>query len=225
MNFDGIGEEEEYEPVSTPERPASPSGCGCRSGCLGVFLILSFVFLVGVFILLVFVPSWLNSPGGKAWTEAKVNSALAPAKLSVDQWKISWLGPTEFTGVQYRAPETGVEVKADKITSSLGFLRLLPIGVLNLGDIAVEHPVCTVHPPSHTPQEGKQEAEGTLFLPVADFAARVSVLDGELTVFQEEGGTPFHADTIFAHAAIPSYRKPISLDLRLRSGKEGHHHP
>ncbi|MBP5510923.1 MAG: hypothetical protein J6Z49_08400 [Kiritimatiellae bacterium] len=218
MNFDGIGEEETYETPVAP-RPASGGGCGCRSGCLGIFLFLFLIFLVGVFLLLVFVPSYLNSPAGKEWAVRKLNAAIAPANVTTEQVKISWLGPTELTGVRYRSSETGVDVKADKVTSSLGFLRLIPVGVLNLGDVVVEHPVCTIRPP--VPVKEEERVDGSFFLPVADIAARISIQDGALHVFTQDDVKPFSADTIFAHAAIPSYRKPISLDLRLHTGKEG----
>ena len=218
MNFDGIGEDAYETPVAPESRPSPGGGCGCRSGCLGIFLILSFVFLVGVFLLLVFIPSYLNSPGGKAWTETKLNAAIAPANVSIESWRISWLGPTELTGVRYRSPATGIDVKADKVTSSLGFLRLIPVGVLNFGDVVFEHPVCTIRPPT---AQGEELADHSFFLPVADIAARVTVQDGALTVCRQEDAAPFSADTIFAHAMIPSYRKPISLDLRLHAGKEG----
>lgn len=218
MNFDGIGEEYE-SPADAGFRPAPGGGCGCRSGCLGMFLILSFIGIVGVFLLLVFIPSYLNSPAGKAWAERSANAVLAPASVSAESLRISWFGPTELAGVRYRSPETGIDVKADKVTSSLGFLRLIPAGVLNLGDVVVEHPVCTLRPPE--PIREGERAAAAFFLPVADVAARVSVQDGALRVFAREDAKPFSADTIFAHAAIPSYRKPISLDLRLRTGKEG----
>jgi hypothetical protein len=210
MDFNEIRDDE------TPEE---------RPGCLRGALKLSLFLLVPVLAVVALLPTLLSSDGGRRWALAKINAAAAPARVSFESWSLGWFRPPVLEKVAYEDGARGLSVKAGRATFDRGLLRLLPVGVLDLGEVTLEKPVVEVSlaapggrglPPV---ESGKPaEKKGFFFLPVVDVAGSLRVADGRVAAAGAPG-EPFAADQVEGVVTLASWRKPVLVQTRMRVGR------
>ena len=214
MKFDDFPDDEDdvQEEAFLKKRPS------CLLGLFRLFL----VALVPLFIVLALVPLLLSSDPGRQWALAKINAALAPAEVSFEQWSLGWLTAPVLEKVTYADAARGADVTIERVSFDRGLLRLLPIGVLDLGSVTLKNPVASVSlaPPPQPPPAGKAANAGkggAFFLPVADIAAVLNIESGRAKV-TGNAPEPFEAQQVDATFALASFRKPIGIQAQMKVG-------
>ena len=214
MDFTEIPDEgDEFQQAPLKKRPS------CLLGLFRLFLLL----LVPLAVVVALLPTLLSSDPARKWALSKINAALDPAQLTIDQWSLGWFTSPVLEKVGYVDEAHGANVQIDEVAFDRGLLRLLPIGTLNLGRVTLKHPVAAVSlvpPPQPPPQEGEKPAEkkgGFFFLPVVDAAVSLNVENGTVQV---TGRTPqpFTAEQLNAAIDFVSYRKPIGVQTQMKVG-------
>jgi hypothetical protein len=113
-------------------------------------------------------------------------------------------------------------VKAGRVAWDRGLLRLLPVGVLNLGVVTLERPDIAVSltalaNPAVQDTGGTAKKQGFFFLPVADVAGTLNLVEGRCSVSGAAPGT-FVAEQIEGGVTLASWRKPIFVQTRMQVG-------
>ncbi len=196
-----------------------------RSGCLrGLFRLLLFL-LAPLFVAVALIPTLMSSDGGRKWALAKINAAVAPARVSCEKWSLGWLRAPALEKVGYADAAGGVDVNVEKIVFDRGLLRLLPVGVLNLGTVTLTRPAVSLSllarqtVPSAPPKNaGKKSGKGFFFLPVVDVAAELAVSEGGIRVSGPAGAEPFVIEQVVANVTLESYKKPVALQVQTLVG-------
>ena len=213
MDFDRIRDDEDTETLDdSEERP------GCWQGVRKLALFL----LVPVLLVVALVPAMMSSDGGRRWTLAKVNAAAAPAEVSFESWSLGWFSPPTMKEFSYKDKTRGVSVTAQHVTFDRGLLRLLPVGIWDLGEVALENVFVEASLAAQTesaPAKDASKAEkgGFFFLPIADVAAKLKMADGRVTV-TDAADAPFTAENVEGSVTLTSWRKPIVVQTRMRVG-------
>jgi hypothetical protein len=195
--------------------------------------------LGGAVILLVLIgllPRILSLSPCRTLILKKVNTALAPATLSVDDWSLRWFGGMAFVGLRFSDAERGVEAQVVKINSSGGLVGVLPGSPLNLHTITVEAPEVTVRLARAQPAwQGTAAGTGTsgggdpdvtpdespvaVKPPTVATAGRLRPLCGKLVVqggrleVAGAGATPFVLEHLAVQADVQSLASPVVLKL------------
>lgn len=137
---------------------------------------------LGVLVALVAGAPWLLSC---AWTRGlilvKANEALAPARVEVADWRLSWFGAQRVEGVTYSDPRAGVEVRVKSVQLN-SLWQLLPFGRVQ-AEVTVDAPEVTLTPvaKSAEPVPGGPTAPSTPAakdspsLPITHLSAQVTV--------------------------------------------------
>ena len=193
-----------------------------RPGCLRGILRFSLILLATALLFVALIPTLLSSDSGRQWVLAKVNVAVAPAQLSCEKWSLGWLRAPALEKVGYADTARGVEFKAAAVAFDRGLLRLLPMGVLNLGTVTVRQPDVQVSlvprsappKPEHVKKEGKK---GFFFLPIVDVAAVLAVENGRVQV-SDQTAVPFLAQQVEGAVTLESYKKPIAVQTKMTVG-------
>ncbi len=194
-----------------------------RPGCLlGLFRLL-LVLLVPLLIIVALLPTLMSSDTGRQWALKKINAAAAPAQVSFEKWSLGWLVAPRLEQVTYVDVAHGADVKIEQVAFDRGLLRLLPVGMLNLGSVTLKKPeiAYSLVPPPKQPQDKKGEKEGTggaFFLPVVDVAAVLNVENGRVVV-TGNAPEPFVAQQLCCTITLESYRKPIAVQSQMRVGE------
>ena len=155
------------------ERKPRRWGLRVAFGVLGVF---------GVLLALVAGVPWLLSC---AWARTlilgKANEALAPARVEVASWRLSWFGAQQVEGVTYSDPRAGVEarVKALQLNS---LWQLLPLGRVQ-AEVTIDAPEVTLTPvakaaesvPGEPTAPSAPAAKEPPTLPITHLSAQVTV--------------------------------------------------
>ena len=193
-----------------------------RPGCLrGLFRLLLFL-LVTLFAVVALIPTLLSSDGGRKWALTKVNAAVAPAQVTCGKWSLGWFRSPVLEKVGYVDAESGADIKVEQVVFDRGLLRLLPVGVMNLGEVTLKRPDIAV---SLVPQTkvvstkgaAKETKKGFFFLPVVDVAAVLNAEDGRVTV-TGPAPVPFVAEQVAGSVTLTSYKRPIAMQTRMRIG-------
>ncbi len=193
-----------------------------RPGCLPGFLRLSLFVLVTLFLIVALIPTLMSSDGGREWALAKVNSVVAPAKVSCETWSLGWVRAPVLEKLGYVDAARGVDIKVEQVSFDRGLLRLLPVGVLDLGKVTLKRPevIGSLLPEAH-PSKTKVGTQGSkkgfFFLPVVDVAALLAVENGcvKVTGLVPE---PFVAEQVAGSLTLESYKKPIALQTQMKVG-------
>jgi hypothetical protein len=209
----------DFDEIRDDETDGAPEE---RTGCLRGAWKLSLFLLVPAAITLALLPPLLSSDGGRRWALAKINVAAAPAHVSFERWSLGWLRPPVLESLTYDDPARGLSVKVGRVAFDRGLLRLLPVGVLNLGEIALEKPEVDIAlaaqasapAPKGATASGKR---GRFFLPVVDAAVSLKLVDGRVTARGLPAGL-FVAEQIEGGVTLVSWRKPIGVLTRMRIG-------
>jgi hypothetical protein len=210
MDFAEIRDEDEDEVLAR------------RPGCLrGVFRLL-LVLLVPLLLIVALLPTLMSSDSGRRWALQKINAAVAPAQVSFEQWSLGWLTALQLDRVTYTDAAQGADVKIEQVAFDRGLLRLIPVGVLNLGRVTLKKPEIALSlvalPPKPPVKKGEKRGKsGGFFLPVADLAMTLSVEDGRVSV-TGSAPEPFVARQVVGSVAVDSYRKPIAVQTQMRVG-------
>ena len=194
-----------------------------RPGCLrGVFRLL-LVLLVPLLIAVALIPTLMSSDSGRQWALKRINASVAPAQVSFETWSLGWLTAPTLEKVTYVDAARGADIKVEQVAFDRGLLRLLPVGVLNLGRVTLKKPevayslVAQAKPPQSKAGE-KEGKGGAFFLPVVDVAAVLNVENGNVCV---TGSAPeaFVAQQVAGTVTLESYRKPIAVQTQMRVGE------
>ena len=144
-------------------------------------------FLVALLLLMAVLPRLLSLAPARRLLLGKVNAALAPATLAIDDWSLRWFGGMSVSGLKFADPAHRTEAQVLKVTTSGGLFGLLPFGKVNLGTITVDAPQLSLTLPgknlSNTMPPGKPVASISTkpaAFPVADLAVRLVVDGGRL---------------------------------------------
>ena len=212
MDFTQIHEEDDTEEV-LKKRPS------CLLGLFRLFLVF---LLIPLFIVMALLPTLLSSDPMREWALKEINAAIAPAEVSVQQWSLGWLNAPVLENVRFSDAAHGADFKVDLVSFDRGLLRLLPIGVLDLGSVTLKNPVAAVSlaltpQPPKTQTEEKAGKGGVFILPVADIAAVLNIENGRVKV-TGKSLEPFEAQQINVTAVLESYRKPIGVQTQMRVG-------
>lgn len=197
---------------------------GSRFGFLRGFIWTVVLLLCAVLATAALMPSLLSSDAGRKWVLAKINAAAVPAQVSCEAWSLGWFRAPVLEKVGYRDPARGVTVRAEQIAFDRGLLRLLPVGVLNAGQVTMTRPDIRIAPggaPVQETQEKKKQGagkKGFFFLPVVDAAAVLNVVEGRVEVSGPGTDTPFVVRQADGSVTLVSIRKPIAVQVRLQTG-------
>jgi len=209
----------DFAAIRDDEEDASPEQ---KPGCLrGLFRLFAFA-LVPLFVCVALIPSLLSTDAGLKMVLAKVNAAAAPLNVSVESWSLGWFSAPVLNKVHVADVEHGLDITVSQVTSDRGLLRLLPVGVLDVGRMTLKQPAVTINlarPPQKSkpaPGEGKKK-KGFFFLPIVDVAAVLSVEDGRVKVLGHAPET-FEAQQIAGTVTLESYKKPISVQGQMQVG-------
>ena len=208
MDFAEIRDEEEDEALEQ------------RPGCLRGLFRLTLFLLVPLFAMVALLPTLLSTEAGLKAVLPKVNAALAPVQVSAGQWSLGWFRAPVLKQLRVADPERGLEFTSDEVAFDRGLLRLLPVGILDVGQVTFKRPAATITPARKTPQPkaGKAKTKkGFFFLPVVDVAAGLVIAEGRITV---TGFTPetFEAQQAAGTVTLESYKKPIAVNGQMLVG-------
>ena len=147
---------------------------------------------------------------------------MAPAQVSCAKWSLGWLRAPVLENAGYVDVARGTDIKVERVAFDRGLLRLLPVGVLNLGQVTLKRPdvVVSLLPeakPSQKKTEAKEAKKGFFFLPVVDVAALLTVENGRVKV-SGKAPEPFVAEQVAGSVTLVSYRKPIAVQTRMQVG-------
>ncbi|MGN0886934.1 MAG: hypothetical protein ACI4RT_08045 [Candidatus Spyradenecus sp.] len=142
--------------------------------------------VLGVLVLLVAMAPWILSC---AWARTlilrKANEALAPARVEVASWRLSWFGAQQVEGIGYHAPAQGVEaqIKALQLNS---LWQLLPIGRMR-AEVTIDAPEVTLTPVAKASKPAPEAvvpsapvAKKPLSLPITHLSARLTVREAKV---------------------------------------------
>lgn len=212
MDFAEIREDDEDNGLAAKRRP------GCLLGLIRLLLVL----LVPLALMVALVPTLMSSDSGRQWALKKINAAVAPAEVKMERWSLGWLSAPVLEKVGYADAAHGADITIEQVTFDRGLLRLLPVGVLDLGRVTLKNPVALVslvQPPK--PPKAKAEqvpAEGgAFFLPIADIAAVLVIADGRVKV-TGNAPDPFVAQQVDGTVTLESFRKPIAVQAQMQVG-------
>ena len=176
-------------------------------------------FLVALLLLMAVLPRLLSLAPARRLLLGKVNAALAPATLAIDDWSLRWFGGMSVSGLKFADPAHRTEAQVLKVTTSGGLFGLLPFGKVNLGTITVDAPQLSLTLPgknlSNTMPPGKPVASISTkpaAFPVADLAVRL-VVDGGRIEIAGAGTAPFVLEHVAVQADVKSVREPGSVKL------------
>lgn len=111
---------------------------------------MSILGVLGVLVGVVAALPWgLSRAGVRTLILKTVNEAIAPARVEVASWQLSWFGEQRVEGIDYRAPEQGVEAQVERVRLS-SLWALLPFGKIRL-ETHVERPTVTLSPVTRPP--------------------------------------------------------------------------
>jgi len=212
MDFTEIPDEEDEGREKLKKRPS------CLLGLFRLFL----VALIPLAILTALMPTLLSCDPAREWALKKINAAIAPAQLGIDEWSLGWFTPQAMVKVSFSDPAHGVNATADEVVFDRGLLRLLPIGTLNFGRVALKNPsaaISLIPPPLPTEKmtSPEKEKKGFFVLPVADAAATLTLEKGSLSV-SGNAPTPFEARQVNATVTLESIFKPIYVQTQMTVG-------
>ncbi|HRR34880.1 MAG TPA: hypothetical protein P5026_12315 [Kiritimatiellia bacterium] len=210
MEFDTI-RDEDLDEVTEGQK-------GCLRGLVNLFLFL----LVPLAVVVVLIPTLLSMDGGRRWVLGKVNAAAAPMHVSFERWSLGWFRAPVLETFSFSDPQRGISLTAERVAFDRGLLRLLPVGVLDLGEVTLNAPVFDLDlAPVPKPEEkGAKTGEGKkgfLFLPVVDVAIALNVTGGRASVHGGGAGRCM-TEQVEGRVTLTSYRKPISVQTRMQVG-------
>lgn len=218
MEFTDVREEDDVDSLDD----------GPKRGCLGR-LIKGLLVVVGLSLLVLgLLPTILSSDASRKWAIAKVNAAIAPRQLSVNQWSFGWFSAPSFVKVDFVDAENGVTFKADSLKFEKGLFRMVPFGQWKVGRITVTRPDISITQ-VETKKGGLQQEESVphvqrgastkkgFSLPITDLSLTLVVEEGKVAV-NAATGTGFAADQITSEIGIKSLLLPISLQTKMRVG-------
>ena len=176
------------------------------------------LFLVATVLLLVgLLPRLLSLPPVRSLVLAKVNAALAPARLSADDWSLRWFGGMSVSGLKFVDAARHADAQVLKITTSGGLFGMLPFGKVNLGTITVDAPQVTMQLPGETAAQESPPAKTaakSAALPVADLAVKLNVTGGRIEIAGAGADAkPFVLEHVSLAANVKSVRDPVDLKL------------
>jgi hypothetical protein len=193
-----------------------------KPGCLLGLVRLLLVLLLPLAAVVALLPTLMSSDAGRQWALKKVNAAVSPAELSVGRWSLGWFTAPVLEKVGYADAARGADVKVEQVAFDRGLLRLLPIGVLNLGRVTLKNPAASVSlmpvPQKTKSKPGEKSGQGGFFfLPVVDVAAELTLENGRVTV-AGRAPTPFEAQQVNGTVTLESFRKPIAVQTQMKVG-------
>ncbi len=160
----------------------------------------------------------------------KVNAALAPATLAVDDWSLRWFGGMSFAGLRFSDADQGVVAQVVKINTSGGLVGLLPGGRLNLHTITVDAPQVSVQLPQAQPprtgapgevdpDESAQEppvaakkAPGVAPGRLRQLCGKLALQGGRIEV-TGAGTNPFVLEHLSVQADVRSLEAPVAIKV------------
>ncbi len=99
--------------------------------------------LVGIlFALVALVPSILSMGVIRNSVMSIVNQAIAPAKVSIEDWDFAWFGKQTVSGISYQSLDQGIDASVKQVELS-SLWQLLPLGKLS-AVCHVEQPIVAV---------------------------------------------------------------------------------
>jgi hypothetical protein len=210
MQFDAIRDDEVDEAAEE------------RKGCLRGGLQLILFLLVPLVVLVALIPTLLSMDGGRRWVLASINKAAEPARVSFERWSLGWFRAPVLEAFSFSDPQHGIAMSAKRVAFDRGLLRLLPIGVLDLGEVTLSAPELDLDlapppPPAEPKARKEREKKGTFFLPIVDIAATLNVTGGRVAIHGGSAGRCV-AEQVEGRVALTSYRKPIEVKTRAQIG-------
>ena len=210
MQFDAIRDDEVDEAAEE------------RKGCLRGGLQLILFLLVPLVVLVALIPTLLSMDGGRRWVLASINKAAEPARVSFERWSLGWFRAPVLEAFSFSDPQHGIAMSAKRVAFDRGLLRLLPIGVLDLGEVTLSAPELDLDlapppPPAEPKARKEKEKKGTFFLPIVDIAATLNVTGGRVAIHGGSAGRCV-AEQVEGRVALTSYRKPIEVKTRAQIG-------
>lgn len=101
-------------------------------------------FLISVALVVVFLPQLISLPRVRVWVVDHFNVSLAPAKLSVDEWSLRWLGEQQVKGIRFVDSSQGLALTIQEAKVSQGLLKLVPYRLVDAGTVTLNQPVVQV---------------------------------------------------------------------------------
>ncbi|MEG2725115.1 MAG: hypothetical protein RR982_04610 [Kiritimatiellia bacterium] len=165
------------------------------------------------------VPTLLSTEWARLFIVTKINTAIAPATLSIAESSFAWFSQQEIKNVVYTDERQGIKATIPLIkTNSLW--SLLPLGIIH-AEISVESPDIVYTPVAKTPlplQGGETfhrtapstEKTAPIVLPTWDLTAHVVVnkCSFRLSTLPEPVLSDLHLDLL-----IPSFQEDITATL------------
>lgn len=160
-------------------------------------------------------PTVLSTAWARAFVLAKVNAAVAPARVEVRDWSLAWFGEQRVEGVAYEDARSGVQAKVRALR--MGSLwALLPLGKMTV-EVAVEAPEVTLGaakaapaPVASASAPAEAAPRAPFVLPAWDLSAKLTITEAtvRLAALPEPLVTQSQAEL-----TVPSLDKDIVLTL------------
>ena len=119
------------------------------------WLVVVAVLVAGAALSLALLPSVLSSQWGKGRVLG-LAAPHVPGELHVDDWSLSWFGAQNISGISYRAPESGVDIRTTEVTVAKGLASFL-LDRGNVGTVTVTGPDIKIQLPEAAPEETTSE--------------------------------------------------------------------
>lgn len=185
--------------------------------CVGCCLLLALLLT-----LIILAPTLLSKATTRNYVLAFVNTRIAPAQLSIEDWQWHWFQPQTIAGITYNDPKRNVYAEIPHVSLSSLF-NLLPIGSIK-ADITIDQPhvklpalATLIAPPtSDVVDTSSDEATSSAtsselpILPAWDIAAHLNIKGATVTL--ADLATPLVQEGEF-NLHIEALDQPIATTL------------
>ena len=172
------------------------------------------VGIVGLAILAALVPSLVQTSFVRGKILARINAVVAPGRLDVDRFEVSWTGPTRLINLRLFAPGNArvAQTPLAELDRSLGGLILAskqPI-VLDLGPADLQ-----IQRHADGSLDLADALQGLIAHPDPTQSKTILIKGGTLTVRANGLAEPIAARLLDLDLKIPAAPRPLTWDLKL----------
>ncbi len=178
---------------------------------------------VGLLALLVMVaalPFLIGTEFARVQILSKINQVLAPGRLDVDRFEVSWTRPTRLVGFKLIAPE-GTRVADAPVAEVSRSLGQLILGRKGPTTLSLDHATLVIHRHADGKLDLVESLKTVINQPNPDRDLTIRIKDGSLE-FRADGLTdPFVAQTADLDLRIPPSPQGLTWTLNLKHSGDG----
>ncbi len=175
-----------------------------------------------VIVAVILAPRLASLDGPRERLLAAINRRSQPLQIHADGWQLRWLGRQTFDGLTLDHPDGSAVI--ERVQLDAGLLRLIPMGRVDLGTLALTRPALTLRQPGVAPDAigtpapagGRPRRPAASVpagetpprrLPVYDLAVELRVIGGVITV-ETPRSAPLRISRLQSTLSLSSLRQP-----------------